>query len=230
MADRRIVAFGGFGLFNADHGGFAPELVRMTGKGRPRACFLPQASNEDSDYVVAFYEAFSELADCTYVVFSPWPPESWRERITGADIVFVGGGNTANMLAVWRVHGVPEVLREAWESGTVMCGSSAGMICWFEAGVTDSFGPQLEGMQDGLGFLPGSACPHYDGEERRRPRYHELVVGGFPGGYAADDGVGLVFQGTELAEAIRVMPAKLAYRVELQEGEIVETPIAARPL
>ena len=87
------------------------------------------------------------------------------------DVIFVSGGNTANMLAVWRVHGFDAILREAWERGIVLAGSSAGMICWFEAGVTDSFGPQLEGMRDGLGFLAGSACPHYDGEERRRPVY-----------------------------------------------------------
>ena len=88
------------------------------------------------------------------------------------DALFVSGGNTANMLAIWRAHGFDEIIREAWEQGIVLAGSSAGMICWFEAGVTDSFGPQLEGMRDGLGFLPGSACPHYDGEERRRPVYH----------------------------------------------------------
>jgi peptidase E len=227
---RTILAFGGFRLIEPEHRGFAGELVGMTGKERPRACFLPQASNEKSDYIVSFYESFASLADCTYVVFNPWPEDDWRERITGADIVFVGGGNTANMLAVWRVHRVPEALREAWEGGTIMCGSSAGMICWFEAGVTDSFGSQLEGMRDGLGFLPGSACPHYDGEELRRPRYHDLVREGFPGGYAADDGVGLIFEGTKFAEAIRLLPGKAAYRVELVDGEVVETTIPARPL
>ncbi len=102
------------------------------------------------------------------------------------------------MLAVWRVHGFDELLREAWEQGVVLAGSSAGMICWFEAGVTDSYGPQLDGMRDGLGFLPGSACPHYDGEERRRPVYQELVAGGFPPGIAADDAVALHYVGTEL--------------------------------
>ena len=102
------------------------------------------------------------------------------------------------MLAVWRVHGFDELLREAWEQGVVLAGSSAGMICWFEAGVTDSYGPQLDGMRDGLGFLPGSACPHYDGEELRRPVYQELVAGGFPPGIAADDDVALHYVGTEL--------------------------------
>ena len=106
------------------------------------------------------------------------------------DVIFVSGGNTANLLAIWRAHGFDEIIREAWEQGIVLAGSSAGMICWFEAGVTDSFGPQLEGMRDGLGFLPGSACPHYDGEEQRRPVYTRLVANGFPAGMAADDAVG----------------------------------------
>ena len=93
-------------------------------------------------------------------------------------MINVGGGNTANMLAIWKVHGIDVLMREAWENGIVLCGASAGMICWFEAGVTDSFGPQLAGI-DCLGFLPGSACPHYDSEEQRRPRYRELIDGGF---------------------------------------------------
>ena len=124
------------------------------------------------------------------------------------------------MLAVWRVHGFDVVLREAWERGILLCGTSAGMICWFEAGVTDSFGPQLEGMRDLLGFLPGSACPHYDGEERRRPVYRELVDAGFPPGYAADDDAALYFVGTELREA-----------VSLREGtqvRIASSPVGRR--
>jgi peptidase E len=98
------------------------------------------------------------------------------------------------------------------------------MICWFESGVTDSFGPQLEGMPDGLAFLSGSACPHYDGEERRRPVYTRLVREGFPAGFAADDGVGLHFAGTELVEAVAVRPGATGYRVG-QEGE---QPLEAR--
>jgi dipeptidase E len=129
------------------------------------------------------------------------------------------------MLAVWRVHGFDRIVREAWEQGVVLYGWSAGMICWFEAGVTDSFGPQLEGME-GLGFLPGSACPHYDGEGLRRPRYQELVASGFPAGVAADDGVALHFAGTELAEAVTITPEARAYRVE--PGS--ESPIEARLL
>src|SRR5437868_9844528 len=156
-----------------------------------------------------------ELTDLS---FYPWPPESLRELALGSDVILVCGGNTANMLAVWRLHGFDRILREAWEAGVVLAGWSAGLICWFEAGVTDSFGPQLEGMRDGLGFLPGSACPHYDGEEQRRPVYAKLVADGFPAGIAADDGVGVHFRGTELAEVVSVRPGATAYRVEA-DGE-----------
>ena len=110
----------------------------------------------------------------------PWPPEDLRELILSQDAICVSGGNTANMLAIWRVHGIDALMREAWENGVVLWGASAGMICWFEHGVTDSFGPQLDAM-DCLGFLPGSACPHYDGEAQRRPRYRELVDDGLRG-------------------------------------------------
>ena len=108
-------------------------------------------------------------AEVTTLSFYPWPPGGLRELALSHHVILVAGGSTANMLAVWRVHGWDRVLREAWEAGVVLTGWSAGMICWFEAGVTDSFGPQLAGLRDGLGFLAGSACPHYDGEERRRP-------------------------------------------------------------
>lgn len=134
------------------------------------------------------------------------------------DLLYVSGGNTANMLAIWRAHGFDAIVREAWEQGVVLAGWSAGMICWFEAGVTDSFGPQLEGMRDGLGFLAGSACPHYDGEERRRPVYQALVANGFPPGVAADDSVALHYVGTELREVVGARDDGAAYRVE-PEGE-----------
>ena len=142
------------------------------------------------------------------------------------DVVFVGGGNTANMLAIWRVHGFDRILREAWEAGVLLTGWSAGMICWFEAGVTDSFGPQLAGMRDGLGFVAGSACPHYDEEELRRPVYTQLVADGFPPGIAADDGVGVHFHGSELAEVVTVRQGATAYRVEAG----AETALEARLL
>lgn len=154
----------------------------------------------------------------TELGFYPWPPADLREQALAADAILVCGGNTANMLAVWRVHGFDAILREAWQAGVLLCGWSAGMICWFEAGVTDSFGPQLEGMHDGLGFLPGSACPHYDGEELRRPVYTRLVREGYPAGIALDDGVAAHYVGTELHEVLTDRPLAHGYRVSA-DGE-----------
>jgi dipeptidase E len=156
--------------------------------------------------------------------FNPWPPADLREVALSHDVILVGGGNTANMLAIWRVHGFDEVLREAWQSGVVLAGWSAGMICWFEAGVTDSFGPQLAGMRDGLGFLPGSACPHYDGEELRRPVYERLLREGFPPGIALDDCAGAHYVGIELHEVVASSAPSRGYLV----GPDGEHPLETR--
>jgi len=226
MAERQIVAMGGGGSDEDEAARLITFLLGLTGKERPRVGFVPTASAENPELLVSLYAAFSGRADCSHIPFFPWPPEDLRERALSQDVLFVGGGNTANMLAVWRVHGFDAILREAWEQGTVLSGGSAGMICWFEAGVTDSFGPQLEGMRDGLGFLPGSACPHYDGEERRRPVYQELVADGFPPGIAADDAVALHYVGTELREVVTTRDGAGAYRV----GPGTETSIEPRLL
>ena len=162
--------------------------------------------------------------DFTHLSFYPWPPESLRELALSSDAILVCGGNTANMLAVWRVHGFDTILREAWEAGVLLTGWSAGMICWFEAGVTDSFSPRLDGMRDGLGLLPGSACPHYDGEALRRPVYTQLVRDGFPAGIALDDGVAAHYLGTELHEIVTDRPGAGGYRVE-SDGETRLEPI-----
>ena len=194
--------------------------------GGPRVCLVPTASGDESWQLVRFYESFAHRAEATHISFNPWPPANVREHILRQDVVYVSGGNTANALAIWRAHGFDAVLREAWEQDVLLSGWSAGMICWFEAGVTDSFGPELEGMRDGLGFLAGSACPHYDGEESRRPAYRALVDGGFPAGYAADDGAALHFVGGVLREVIASLEGACGYRVE--PG--AESPIAARLL
>jgi peptidase E len=201
-------------------GGATPEPVRdhllaLTGRERPSVLLLATAGREDPAQTLRIYDAFAGRAEVSRVEFFPWPPADLRRLTLGHDLVLVGGGNTANMLAIWRVHGFDEILREAHERGIVLAGSSAGMICWFEAGVTDSFGPGLAGLRDGLGFLHGSACPHYDDEELRRPTYRRLVDGeGFPPGYAADAGVGLHFVDGELAEVVTAREEATAYRVE----------------
>jgi peptidase E len=191
--------------------------------GGPRVCFVPTPS-ADPGSLVRFYESFAHRAEATHVAFNPWPRADLAEHVLSQDAVYVSGGNTANALAIWRIHGFDAVLREAWERGILLCGWSAGMICWFEAGVTDSFGPELRGMREGLGFLPGSACPHYDSEESRRPVYRELVEHGFPPGYAADDAAALHFVGAELHEVVAAEEGAQAYRVE-RDGE---TAIPAR--
>jgi dipeptidase E len=223
----QIVALGG--ISRDEPGALIDYLVGLTGRERPRACFVPTANAEEPNYVVWFYEHFGPRAETTHLSFFPWPPADLREFVLTNELIFVGGGNTANMLAIWRLHGLDTILREAWEAGTVLCGVSAGAICWFDATVTDSFGPQLERM-DCLGFLPGSACPHYDGEELRRPRYRELVANGLPGGLALDDGVAARFVGIELEEVVTARPEGRAYRVELIDGEVRETPLEARLL
>jgi dipeptidase E len=197
-------------------------VLGITGNERPRVLYVPTAISDSTDGIVMFYESFRDRAEPSHFRTFPWPPSNLRELILEQDAICVSGGNTANMLAIWRVHGIDRLLREAWESGVVLWGASAGMICWFEAGVTDSFGPQLEGM-DCLGFLPGSACPHYDGEELRRPRFRELIARGFREGVAADDGVGIHYLGTQIAEIVTCRPGAAAYRVTAEGEEKLDT-------
>jgi dipeptidase E len=198
----------------------------LTGKERPRVLFVPTAVADAPDLTLWGYSALGDRAQVSHVSFFPWPPLDLRKVALEQDVIFVSGGNTANALAIWRTHGFDAILREAWEAGVVLTGWSAGMLCWFEAAVTDSFGPELQGMRDGLGFLPGSACPHYDGEAERRPVYTKLVADGFPPGLAADDCVALRFDGIELAEVVTARPGAAAYRVSARGEE----PIEARPL
>jgi peptidase E len=222
MGERHIVGLGGGGDTQEQTDRLYDYVLELTGKARPRLLYVPTAVAESAEGIVLFYEHFSGRAECSHLRTFPWPPEDLRELILSQDAICVSGGNTANMLAIWRVHGIDRLLREAWENGVVLWGASAGMICWFEAGVTDSFGPDLRGM-DCLGFLQGSACPHYDGEERRRPRYRELIDGGFPEGVAADDGVAIHYVGGEIAEIVTCRPGTAAYRVSRDGEERLET-------
>jgi len=193
-------------------------------RGR-RILYVPTASAENASGIVGWYERLRGRAELSHLSFFPWPPADLRALTLAHDVVLVSGGNTANALAVWRVHGFDAILREAWQEGILLTGWSAGMICWFAQGVTDSFGPQLAAMGC-LGFLPGSACPHYDGEERRRPVYTQLVAGGLEPGIAADDDVGVHFAGTELREVVSSREGATAYRVT-PDGE---QPLEARLL
>lgn len=201
-------------------------LLSLSPAHRPSVCYLPTPAGDSDRGIAAFFEAFSRR-DCEPSCLRLFgAPEQPVEQLADQDVIYVSGGNTANALALWRLHGVDEALREAWQRGAVLGGGSAGANCWFECCITDSFGRQLDPLHDGLGILPGSFCPHYDGEERRRPTYRRLVDDGFLPGYAADDHAALHFEGTGLREAVASRPGSLAYRVE--PGS--ETPLQTRLL
>ena len=231
-ARRQIVTYGGL----RPRPGARPPLVDyvlgLTGKPRPRVCLIPTATGDHPDRIVQFHTRLAgTAAECTHLALFDRTVTDMRGFLLGQDAIWVSGGNTANMLAVWRVHGVDRVLREAWEAGVILCGGSAGSLCWFECGTTDSFDlHQLAPLHDGLGLLPGSHCPHYDGEAQRRPLYHRLVAEGFPPGYAIDDDAAIHFVGTAVAEVVSAREGAAAYRVELRDGAVVETALAARPL
>jgi peptidase E len=227
-----IVAMGGGGFsLEPDDPKMDDYVLALTGKARPRVLFLAQAGGESDQYVRRFYQAFghgrTDADDLSLFVRDGRDP---RERILSQDVVYVGGGNTANLLAIWRIHGVDAALREYWENGGILCGPSAGAICWFESSTTDSFGG-VQALRDGLGLLPGSCCPHYDGEPLRRPTYHRLVADGtLPAGIAIDDGAAARFVGTELREVVSSRPEGGAYRVERAGGGAVETALPVRRL
>jgi dipeptidase E len=220
---RQIVAMGGATLRPEDYDPRLNEFVlSLARRERPRVCFVATASGDAPDYIASFYRAFSAHHDCEpsdLGLFNRTVADL-RAFVLAQDVVFVGGGNTVSLLAVWRAHGLDAVLREAWEAGVVLCGVSAGMNCWFEASVTDSLDlARLAGLPDGLGFLPCSACPHYDGEDQRRPTYRRLMAEeGFPAGLAADDAAALVFEGTSVREVVTTAEGSTAYRVDA-DGE-----------
>jgi peptidase E len=239
MTARQIIAMGGGGFsMEPDNPRLDDYILSRARRSRPRVCFLPTASGDSATYAVRFYRAFA-ARDCiasdlmliggTMLPRQPAETKDLADFVAAQDIIYAGGGNTANALALWRVHGLDRVLRAAWEAGTVLCGVSAGMICWFTASVTDSFGA-LAPLHDGLGLLPYSACPHYDGDAARRPRYHALLADGFPAGYAADDGAALCFEGESLREVVASRPDAAAYHVAVRDGAVVEMRLPARYL
>jgi dipeptidase E len=230
-----IVAMGGGGFSVSPDDPLLDDFIlglagRSGDRGRPRICFVPMASGDAPLYVRNFYDAFAGRTEASWLPLFERDSRDLRAFLLAQDVVYVGGGNTENMLAIWRLHGVDAILREAWDRGVVLAGLSAGSLCWFESGVTDSFGPGLAPLRDGLGFLPGSHCPHYDGETLRRPSYHDLVANGLAGGYAADDGAALHFVGAELAEVVTSRPTAGAYRVTVVDGRVVETRLPSRYL
>jgi len=231
-ARRHIVAMGGGGFLMDDPvlDRFAVDLVDAS---RPKVCLLPTAVADVPDVVTRFLRAFpASRFEPTYLDLFDRTVDDVTSFLGEQDLIYVGGGNTANMLAIWRVHGVDRALRTAWESGVVMAGMSAGANCWFQASTTDSFLlGRADPLIDGLGFVEGSFCPHFNGEAERRPRFHELVASGaIPGGVACDDFAAVHVAGTEVAEVVASAPGAGAYRVDAENGIAVEVPADVRML
>jgi dipeptidase E len=193
------------------------ELARLTGKPRPRIVYLPTAAADADEAIVRFYARCAPLNVEPVVqkmfIDSLTQTQSFAEVLLGADAIVASGGNTLNQQAIWRAQGVDALLRQAWRQGTVLGGASAGGLCWFASGSTDSR-PQALSIVQGLGLLPGSHCPHYDSEGGRRPQYQALVQAGeLPGGYACDDDAGLLFEGRRVAHVLRTREGAGVYRV-----------------
>ena len=232
MTTRRILATsGGFTATERSEqrvpAGLFLEALRLTGKDRPRVLFVMTATGDASNNLAMSYQAVSRLSvDADHLSLFTMPNQDVDEALGRADVVWVGGGSVANLLAVWRVHGVDDAMHDAWERGVVLAGVSAGSICWHVGGPTDSFGSQLRVVTDGLGFLPYGNGVHYDTEEQRRPLLHRLVAEGIlPTSFATDDGVGLLYEGTEPVEVIADTGGgtAAAYRVEVSGGSVIET-------
>lgn len=238
MTTRRILATSGGFLPTRNYEVSAPgatilEALRLTGKTRPRVCLLQTASGDPAPSYLRGYAALSQIGcDVTHLSLFTMPTHNPFDVLTASDFVWVGGGSVANLLAVWRVHRVDEAMAEAWNKGVILGGVSAGSICWHIGGTTDSFGPDLQPISNGLGLLPYANGVHYDSEAQRRPLVHSLIgEGTFDTAYCTDDRVGILYEGTEPVRVITdldvdPLSGPAAYRVERHAGEVVETRLA----
>ncbi|HEY7257175.1 MAG TPA: peptidase E [Solirubrobacterales bacterium] len=225
---RQIVAFGGGGFSMESGNPLLDEYVlALSRSDRPRVCFLPSASGDADHYIVRFYRAFpAGRCDPTHISLfrREQGPQDLRGHLLSQDLIYVGGGSVVSLLGVWRAHGLDSILREAWEAGVVLCGLSAGSLCWFAESVTGFHGaPRLV---EGLGLLPFSNCVHYEPDSSRRLAYHEFLRDGMRPGYATEDGAALHFVGTELARAVASRPEARGFRLGVEGGRVVETSIA----
>jgi len=211
---------------------FPEYLLALTPAKSPKICFLGPASGESASDFDAFARGF-QTYDCRVSHFNLYLPQTmdFAGYLQSMDIVYVGGGSTKNLMALWREWKFDEALRVAWQSGVVMSGTSAGMICWFQSGLTDSFPPELNAVQC-TGFLPGSANPHYNIRPDRKTRYHQLIADGsmHSPGLALDQDVGALYRGTELVEIVSSRKAAGAYRLTRTASGVQETPLSVRYL
>ena len=193
----------------------AVDLAGVVGRA-PRICGLFTAVGDDAGTIRSFYDAGHTAGyEPSHLAVFPMPNvDDMRDHLLGQDVIWVFGGSVAALLALWRLHGLDEVLRESWQAGVVLTGSSAGSLCWHVGGTTDSFGPGLRPVTNGLALVPFSNGVHYDSEPQRRPVFESLVADGtLPAGYATDDGTGVLYRGTRFAEAVSEIPGKGVYFV-----------------
>ncbi len=223
----QIIALGGGGFsMEPDNLALDQYILDQSSAERPKVCFLGQASAEHADYMIGFYNAFSKLQSTPshLSLFQPHTADI-RDFLLSQDIIYVGGGNTKSMLALWREWQLDQILRDAMQEGTILAGISAGAICWFEQGTTDSIPGKLTAL-DCLGYLKGSCSPHYDGEGDRRPTYHRMIQSGeILSGHAFDDGVGGHFIDGELHHVVSSRPNAKGYFVEKVGDKAIETEL-----
>ena len=236
---RHVLAMGGIGTagsYRVSPAGVPLLLAHaaaLSGRDNPRICLLNTAMGDDPAGFLRAYSLLGRMrARVRHLELFPMPnTEDPAGLLLDQDVIFVAGGSVANMLAVWRVHALDEVMRQAWRSGVVLSGVSAGAICWFAGGTTDSFGPALRPFTAGLGLLAGSYSPHYDSEPQRRPLTHSLIASGaLPPGIACDDGAAAHFTDDELAEIVSHRDGAGGYRIAPAAAGAVETRLDARPL
>ncbi|HEX3872955.1 MAG TPA: peptidase E [Solirubrobacteraceae bacterium] len=229
---RQIIAFGGGG-FSMEAGNplLDDYVLAAANKAHPKVCFLASASGDADHYIVRFYRAF-DASRCEPSHLSLFRREAGapdlRTHLLDQDVIYVGGGSVISLLGVWRAHGLDAILREAWTNGVLMCGVSAGSLCWFREAVTAFHGePQ---RVTGLDLLPWSNTVHYDGEQARDRSYRQFLVDGLCPGYAAEDGAALHFVGERLVRAVSSRPHARAYRMRCVRGRVVKSAIKTRYL
>jgi dipeptidase E len=228
----QIVALGGGGFSMERDGSLLDDYVlALTQVDRPRVCFLPTASGDADHYVVRFYRRFSSGCEASHVSLfrrdqgTGGVEDDLATHLLSQDLIYVGGGNVVSMLGAWRAHGLDAILRKAWRRGVVLCGPSAGSLCWFEQALSAFHGAPRPVR--GLGLLPYSNCVHYDAEPERRAEYHRFVGHGMRDGFAVEDGVALHFRATNLLRVVSSRPDGSAYLVQAAGDGVVETRLQA---
>jgi len=227
--DQYIFPFGG-----GQNKLFIKEIIKLTGKTRPRICYLPTASGDSEQGIIRFYDLVSDLSVEPHVqkvwISSYSQKESFEDVLLGMDAIYVGGGNTLNMMAIWKAQGIDVVLKKALQKGIVLAGGSAGSLCWFDNGTTDSRPTELS-VVEGLGFLPFSHSPHYHSEEFRQPLYHKNIANGiFKAGYAMDDFAGIIFKNGKPFKVVSLGEEHNCYFVSIKDGKVVEEKLKAEIL